>query len=102
MTTMLDREVKLVRVNESRLDEFEMPMLYTDELIAENLNKQTFTTNDLSDDYYYKKFGIKRLIVSTYQAVSGAGLAAINELKADTEAYLNEENDWICIIAHKI
>lgn len=38
MTTMLDREVKLVRVNESRLDEFEMPMLYTDELIAENLN----------------------------------------------------------------
>lgn len=38
-----------------------------------------------------KIFGIKRLIVSTYQAVSGAGLAAINELKADTEAYLNEE-----------
>ena len=36
-----------------------------------------------------KKFGIKRLIVSTYQAVSGAGLAAINELKADTEANLN-------------
>ena len=35
-----------------------------------------------------KKFGIKRLIVSTYQAVSGAGLAAINELKADTEANL--------------
>ena len=28
-----------------------------------------------------KKFGIKRLIVSTYQAVSGAGLAAINELR---------------------
>ncbi len=38
-----------------------------------------------------KKYGIKRLIVSTYQAVSGAGLAAINELKADTEAYLKEE-----------
>ena len=38
-----------------------------------------------------KIFGIKRLIVSTYQAVSGAGLAAINELKADTEAYLKEE-----------
>jgi aspartate-semialdehyde dehydrogenase len=35
-----------------------------------------------------KKFGIKRLIVSTYQAVSGAGLAAINELKEDTEANL--------------
>ena len=39
-----------------------------------------------------KKFGIKRLIVSTYQAVSGAGLAAINELEADTKAYLNKEN----------
>lgn len=35
-----------------------------------------------------KEFGIKRLIVSTYQAVSGAGLAAINELKEDTIANL--------------
>ena len=39
-----------------------------------------------------KKFGIKRLIVSTYQAVSGAGLAAINELKEDTEANLKGES----------
>lgn len=31
---------------------------------------------------------IKRLVVSTYQAVSGAGLAAINELTANTEARL--------------
>lgn len=38
-----------------------------------------------------KKFGIKRLIVSTYQAVSGAGLAAINELKEDTIANLKGE-----------
>lgn len=30
--------------------------------------------------------GIKRLIVSTYQSVSGAGIAAINELKESTEA----------------
>ena len=35
-----------------------------------------------------KKFEIKRLIVSTYQSVSGAGLAAINELREDTEARL--------------
>ena len=34
---------------------------------------------------------IKRLIVSTYQAVSGAGLKAINELSANTKAYLNGE-----------
>ena len=39
-----------------------------------------------------KKFGIKRLIVSTYQAVSGAGLAAINELREDTEANLKGES----------
>ncbi len=32
--------------------------------------------------------GIKRLIVSTYQAVSGAGLAAINELTENTKASL--------------
>ena len=38
-----------------------------------------------------KKFGIKRLIVSTYQSVSGAGLAAMNELRDDTEARLKGE-----------
>ena len=35
-----------------------------------------------------KQFGIKRLIVSTYQSVSGAGLAAMNELRDDTKARL--------------
>jgi aspartate-semialdehyde dehydrogenase len=39
----------------------------------------------------HDKFNIKRLIVSTYQAVSGAGLAAINELRANTEAELAGE-----------
>jgi len=34
------------------------------------------------------KAKIKRLIVSTYQSVSGAGIAAINELTEDTKAYL--------------
>ena len=38
-----------------------------------------------------KKFGFKRIVVSTYQSVSGAGLAAINELRADTEANLKGE-----------
>ena len=38
-----------------------------------------------------KKFTIKRLIVSTYQAVSGAGLKAINELTDNTKAALNHE-----------
>ena len=39
-----------------------------------------------------KKFGFKRIVVSTYQSVSGAGLAAINELRADTEANLAGKN----------
>ena len=39
-----------------------------------------------------KKFGLKRLIVSTYQAVSGAGLKAINELRENTKAALAGEN----------
>ncbi|HCB10682.1 MAG TPA: aspartate-semialdehyde dehydrogenase [Cyanobacteria bacterium UBA11991] len=37
------------------------------------------------------KFKIKRLLVSTYQAVSGAGLKAINELRENTKAALNGE-----------
>ena len=40
----------------------------------------------------HEKAKIKRLIVSTYQAVSGAGLAAINELTADTKANLAGES----------
>ncbi len=39
----------------------------------------------------HEKAKIKRLIVSTYQAVSGAGLAAINELPANTKATLEDE-----------
>ena len=53
-----------------------------------------------------KKFGIKRLIVSTYQAVSGAGLAAINELREDTIANLEgkpfEKGRRSCLVAGKI
>lgn len=35
---------------------------------------------------------MKRLIVSTYQSVSGAGLAAINELSENTKAALSHQN----------
>ena len=35
---------------------------------------------------------MKRLIVSTYQSVSGAGIAAINELTENTQAILNGES----------
>src|SRR5699024_6398650 len=38
-----------------------------------------------------EKYGINRVIVSTYQAVSGAGLAAEDELKKQAEQFLNGE-----------
>ena len=45
----------------------------------------------------HEKAKIKRLIVSTYQAVSGAGLAAMNELTANTEAALaNQDFENTC------
>ncbi len=40
----------------------------------------------------HEKFGIKRLLVSTYQSVSGAGLKAINELTENTKATLNNQD----------
>ncbi|WP_186577420.1 aspartate-semialdehyde dehydrogenase [Aquibacillus kalidii] len=36
-------------------------------------------------------FGISRVIVSTYQAVSGAGTSAVEELKEQSQAFLNGE-----------
>ncbi|MHC0037149.1 aspartate-semialdehyde dehydrogenase [Pseudoneobacillus sp. C159] len=39
-----------------------------------------------------QKYGIKKIIVSTYQAVSGAGTVAIEELKDQTKAIISGEN----------
>ncbi len=39
----------------------------------------------------YKAFGLKRVIVSTYQATSGGGLAAMNELREQTSRFLAGE-----------
>ncbi|MEC1520839.1 aspartate-semialdehyde dehydrogenase [Neobacillus niacini] len=38
-----------------------------------------------------QKFGLKKVIVSTYQAVSGAGAVAVEELQNQTKALLNGE-----------
>ncbi|KAA0547884.1 aspartate-semialdehyde dehydrogenase [Bacillus sp. BGMRC 2118] len=38
-----------------------------------------------------KAYGLKRIIVSTYQAVSGAGAAAVDELMNQTKALINGE-----------
>lgn len=37
-------------------------------------------------------FGLKKVIVSTYQAVSGAGVQAIEEMKNQTKALLNDQS----------
>ena len=39
----------------------------------------------------HDKYKIKRIIVSTYQAVSGAGKAAVDELFSQTKDYLNDK-----------
>lgn len=39
-----------------------------------------------------EKYGLKRIIVSTYQAVSGSGAEAIEELKTQAEDFLNGED----------
>ena len=39
----------------------------------------------------HKKFNIKRIIVSTYQAVSGAGKAAMDELMSQTKDFLERK-----------
>jgi len=38
-----------------------------------------------------KSYGLTKVIVSTYQAVSGAGAAAIDELESQSQAILNKE-----------
>jgi aspartate-semialdehyde dehydrogenase len=38
-----------------------------------------------------KEYGLSKVIVSTYQAVSGAGAAAIDEMHEQSQAILNEE-----------
>ena len=40
-----------------------------------------------------KKYGLERVIVSTYQAVSGAGITAINELKQQAQDMLDEKEN---------
>ena len=38
----------------------------------------------------HKKFGVKRVIVSTYQAVSGTGKKAVEQLKNEEKNIVNE------------
>ncbi len=50
----------------------------------------------------YKKCGIKRIVVSTYQAVSGTGLKAIEELSDQTRAMLSFQDYQKKVYPHQI
>lgn len=50
----------------------------------------------------YDAAGIRRVVVATYQAVSGAGAAAIRELEAQTRAVLNGEEYPPQVFPHQI
>ena len=50
----------------------------------------------------YKKYGIKRVVVSTYQAVSGTGKKAIDELFDQTRALINFLNWENKVYPHRI
>lgn len=48
----------------------------------------------------HKRNRIRRLIASTYQAASGAGAAAMEELRASTEAYIKGETYKNTVLPH--
>ncbi len=50
----------------------------------------------------YDAAGLKRVIVSTYQAVSGAGLAAQEELVANTRRHLNDASQEPAVFPYPI
>jgi aspartate-semialdehyde dehydrogenase len=50
----------------------------------------------------HNKYGIKRIVVSTYQAVSGTGKKAIEELDSQTRAILNFKNYEKKVYPHTI
>ncbi|MDH3345419.1 MAG: aspartate-semialdehyde dehydrogenase, partial [Desulfobacteraceae bacterium] len=50
----------------------------------------------------HKKYGIKRIVVSTYQAVSGTGKKAIDELDAQTRSILNFKSYKMEVYPHPI
>ena len=50
----------------------------------------------------YKKYGIKRLVVSTYQAVSGTGQKAIDEMEKQLDDYKNDKELKHKVYPHQI
>ena len=50
----------------------------------------------------YRMYGIKRLVISTYQAVSGSGVKAVNELREQTKAVLEGKAPVAEVYPHPI
>lgn len=50
----------------------------------------------------YKEFGLKKVIMSTYQAASGAGAPGMNELKDGVEAYVKGDDVTNDVFAHPL
>ena len=50
----------------------------------------------------HDKYCIKRVIVNTYQAVSGSGQAAVEELQSQTRAFANGEEILASVYPHQI
>ena len=50
----------------------------------------------------HDKYTVKRVIVSTYQAVSGSGQAAVEELHCQTHAFANGEEMLASVYPHQI
>ena len=50
----------------------------------------------------YKEFGLKRVIVSTYQATSGAGQEGMSELRDSSKAYLDDDEQEPSIFQYPI
>ncbi len=48
----------------------------------------------------HKKYGVKRVVVCTYQAASGAGAVAMDELAGETRAYLDGQPFNRTVIPH--
>ena len=74
---------------------------YTQKGIIANPNCSTIQMV-VALDPIHKKYGIKRVVVSTYQAVSGTGKKAIDELFDQTRALINFLNCENKVYPHRI
>ena len=50
----------------------------------------------------HRKFGLKRLIASTYQAVSGAGTAGLEELEEQTRSFAKGDSMQVSVFPYQI